>query len=96
MGEESSCLPREFAFTLMWDAVLPIWALPSGKMQSAYNEGAESVKYLMMPKDNVLKLVKENLGPFMIKQHGFELDREIFDPSEFEDAEENGNGVPGR
>ena len=52
-------------------------------------EGAESVKHLMMPKGNVLELVKENLGPFMIKQHGFELDREIFDPSEFEDAEEN-------
>ena len=90
-GKKAAAYLENLLFTLMWDAVL----LPNmgfrqvEKLKRIQCEGAESVKHLMMPKDNVLKLVKENLGPFMIKQHGFELDREIFDPSEFEDAEEN-------
>ena len=76
---------------LLWDAVmLPNMGFRNiEKLKAIQCDGAESVKHLQMPKERVIATVKDNLGPFMIYWDTSNLNNDIDDPSEFEDAEEN-------
>ena len=76
---------------LLWDAVmLPNMGFRNiEKLKAIQCDGAESVKHLQMPKERVIAAVKDNLGPFMIVKDTSNLNNDIDDPSEFEDAEEN-------
>lgn len=89
-GKKTMVYLQNILFTLMWDAVmLPNMGFRNiGQLKSIQCDGAESVKHLKMPKERVIAAVKDNLGPFMIVKKKFDFEDDIYNPSEFEDAEE--------
>ena len=90
-GKKAVAYLQNILFMLLWDAVmLPNMGFRNiEKLKAIQCDGAESVKHLQMPKERVIAAVKDNLGPFMIVKDTSNLNNDIDDPSEFEDAEEN-------